>query len=91
MTEAPLNLTIGTLQSGRRLPMHLRLGFAIVAVTAIGLLAAASIDTPSGVPVKALVANAAFDSAPMRDPSVPEAGQVLSPEDRQREAWTPTF
>jgi hypothetical protein len=51
-------------------------------------LFAAAIRTPSPVPA---LASAVAASAPMRDPSVPDASQALSADERQQQAWTPTF
>lgn len=88
MTQAPSIFTTGTLQAWSRLPMSVRLGLVIVAMIGVSLLAMAAIDTRSNLPA---VANAAVGSPAVRDPSVPEAGQAISGEDRQQEVSAPTF
>lgn len=88
MIEARSTFSTRTLQAWTRLPTSIRLVFAIVAVIGIGSLATTAIDTPTIVPA---MVHAAVGSAPMRDPSVPEAGQVLPANDRQQEESVPTF
>ncbi len=88
MIEARSTFSTGTWQSWTRLPLSIRLVVAIVAVIGIGYLVAAVADTPATAPA---VVNAAVFPAPMRDPSVPEVGQVFPADDRQHEASIPTF
>lgn len=88
MTDAPPTFTSGTLQAWIRLPMSVRLFLAVGAVIAICFLAAAAINAPSNAPA---VAKAAVGSAPMRDPSVPDAGQALTADGLPQEPWIPTF
>jgi hypothetical protein len=87
MTETP-TFSTGTLQAWMQLPKSIRIVSCIVAVLAVGVLALAAFDAPSAVPARA---GAAAAGAPMRDPSVPDAGQALPSEDRQQEVWIPTF
>ncbi len=88
MIEARSTFTSGTLQAGTRLPKSIHRVFAIVAVIGIASLAATAIDTPSISPA---MVNAVVVPEPMRDPSVPDAGQVLPADDRQQEESIPTF
>jgi hypothetical protein len=88
MSSSTSTFRTGTLQAWMRLPKSVRFLCAIVAVAAMSGLFAAAIRTP--VP-GAAAASAAAPAAPMRDPSVPDAAQALSAEQREQQAWTPTF
>ena len=88
MSSSTSTFSTGTLQAWMRLPKSVRFLCAIVAVAAMSALFAAAIRTPSPVPA---LASAVAASAPMRDPSVPDASQALSADERQQQAWTPTF
>ena len=88
MIEARSTFSTGTGQAWTLLPMSIRLVVAIVAVIGIGYLVAAAIDTPTTVPA---VVNAAVVPAPMRDPSVPQASQVIRADERQHEESISTF
>jgi len=88
MSSSNSTFSTGTLQAWMRLPKSVRFLCVVVAVAAMSALFAAAIRTPAPVPAPASAAAAA---APMRDPSVPDAAQALSAEERQQQAWTPTF
>ena len=87
MSSSTSTFSTGSLQAWMRLPKSVRFVCAVVALAAVGGLFAAAVRTPSPVP---LAASASAAAAPMRDPSVPDAAQALSVEERQQE-WTPTF
>ncbi len=73
--------------------MSIRLVVAFVALLGIGSIAATAIGTPSTVPaqVNAAVGSAAMRGPGVRDPSVPDAGQVLPADDGRQEASIATF
>ncbi|MEO8310007.1 MAG: hypothetical protein ABI520_02450 [Caldimonas sp.] len=88
MIEARSTFSTATLHAWTRLPTSMRLTVAIVAVVGMASLAATALDTPAIVPAKV---HSAVGSAPVRDPSVPEASLVLPADDRQQETSIPTF
>lgn len=89
MIETTDTFSTGTLQAWTRLPWPIRLAAAIAAVIAISWLMATLINAPTGV---AAIPQAAAGPVPMRDPSVPDAGQALSAHEREQQLVAiPTF
>jgi len=89
MASSTSTFSTGTLDAWMRLPKSVRLLCVVLAAVAIGWLFTAAIHAPADAP--AALESAAAGPASLRDPSVPDAAQALSTDQRQEQAWTPTF
>ena len=88
MNPSTSTFSTGTLDAWMRLPKSVRLLCVVIAAVAVAWLFTAAVHAPPDAPA---LESAAAVSAPMRDPSVPDAAQALSTDQRQDPAWTPTF